>query len=126
MNSNIALTRSVLFALPIVVFAAMALAGMYAGLAVVAAGAFVLVVRRRSLPEALIGSPRLPWVAWAVAGLVMSGSSMLVATFAGEKLGELGWLVWALLFFGGALLIGASIVRALALLFLWRHARNFR
>ena len=125
MNSDAALTRSLLFAAPIAGFAAMALGGMYVGLAVLAAGLCVLVVRRRSLPEALIGSRHGRWWVWTLVGLFMLGSSLIAGKLSGE-FDELSWLLFSALFFAGVLMVGASIVRALAMFLLGRQVRNVR
>ncbi|MBI4202737.1 MAG: hypothetical protein HY532_06485 [Chloroflexi bacterium] len=121
MHSNVALTRALLIAVPIAVFAAMGLAGLYAGLSVLVAGIIVLVVRRRSLPDVLIGPRRGPLWVWPLVGVVMVVSSGITPMLARDEGGELAWMLWSLFFFGGTLIVGASIVRALALAFA-RHS----
>ena len=116
MHSHAALTRTLLLVVPIAVFAALALAGLYMALSVLVAGIIVLVALRRSLPDALIGSRRGRWWVWTLVGLVMVGSSLIISTLSRDELGELGWLLFSLLFFAGALTVAASIVRAFALL----------
>ncbi len=123
MHNPAILTRVLLFAFPIAAFAAVGigLGGLYLVLAILVAGIITLVARRRSLPDALIGSRRGRWWVWSLVGLVMVGSSMIAATLSGEEEGsEWGWLLWALFFFGGAIIVAASIVRALALKLLGR------
>jgi hypothetical protein len=116
MHNNAALTRTLLVAFPIAFFVALGLGGLYVALAILAAGIIVLVARRRSLPNALIGSGRGRWWVWTLAGLVMVGSSFIAGMLFGE-FSELSWLLFSVLFFAGALVVGASIVRALALFF---------
>ena len=116
MHSHAALTRTLLLVVPIAVFAALALAGLYMALSVLVAGIIVLVALRRSLPDALIGSRRGRWWDWTLVGLVMVGSSLIISTLSRDELGELGWLLFSLLFFAGALTVAVSIVRAFALL----------
>jgi hypothetical protein len=118
MHNNAALTRALLLAVPIAVFAAGALAGLYMALAILVAGIIVLVARRRSLPEALIGSRPGRWWVWTLVGLGMVGSSSIAGVLSGE-FDELRWILFSLLFFAGALIVGASIVSALA----WRLGR---
>ncbi len=123
MNNSVALTRILLIALPIAAFGALGIGlGAYAGLAVLVVGIILLVARRRSLPKALVGSGRGRWWIWTLAGLAMVGTSIGLATLGGDENlpgdenGELSWLLWALLFFSGALIVAASVVRGLALL----------
>ena len=114
MHNNAALTRTLLFVIPIAAFAAYGFAGLYVGLSVVVASIIVLVLRRRSLSEAIVGSRRGRWWTWTLAGVVMIGSSVIAAVLSGE-FDELRWILFSLLFFGGVLIVGASIVRAIAL-----------
>jgi hypothetical protein len=120
MHDNVALTRTLLLAVPIAVFAAVGIGvGLYASLMVLVVGITVLVARRRSLPDALVGPRGGRWWVWTLVGLATVGSSIILSMLAGQGLfgpGELGWLLFSLLFFVGALIVGASIVRALALL----------
>lgn len=116
MHNNAALTRALLLAVPIAAFAVVALElGFYVALAVLVAGIIVLVARRRSLPEALIGPRRGLWWVWPLIGLVMVGFKVIIYLLSLNELGELGWLLFTMLFWAGALIVGASIVRALAL-----------
>ena len=119
MHNNVGLTRMLLIAVPVAVFAALALGGFYVALLLFVAGLVVLVARRRSLPDALIGPRHDRWWVWPMVGLVMVGSSFVAGKLSGE-FDELSWLLFSLLFFAGALIVGASIVRALALLFFAR------
>ena len=114
MHNNVALTRALLVAIPIAAYAAFLFAGL-GSLLVLVAGIIVLVARRRSLPDALVGSRRGRWWVWTLIGLGMVGSSGIGATLSGDELGKLGWLLFSLLLVAGALIVGASIVRALAL-----------
>ena len=117
MHNNVALTRALLVAIPIAAYAAFLFAGL-GSLLVLVAGIIVLVARRRSLPDALVGPRRGRWwVVWTLVGLVMVGSSGIGATLSGDELGKLGWLLFSLLLVAGALIVGASIIRALALVF---------
>jgi hypothetical protein len=121
MRNNAALTRLLLLAVPIAAFAVVALElGFYVALAVLVAGIIVLVARRRSLREALIGSRRGRWWVWPLVGLVMVGFKVIIYILSLDELGELGWLLFTLLFWAGALIVGASIVRALPLVFFMR------
>jgi hypothetical protein len=117
MHNPAILTRALLFAFPIAAFAAVGIGlGLYVALVILVAGIITLVARRRSLPDALIGSQRGRWWVWTLAGLVMVGSSVIAAMLSGEDEGsELGWMLWSLFLFGGAIIVAASIVRALAL-----------
>jgi hypothetical protein len=116
-DNSAALTRTLLVAVPIAAFAVVALElGVYVALAVTAAGIIVLVARRRSLPDALVGDRRGRWWVWTLVGLVMVGPGP-VGTALSRQLGELGWIRFSLLFLAGSLIVGVSIVRALALLF---------
>jgi hypothetical protein len=119
MHNNVGLTRMLLIAVPVAVFAALALGGLYVALLLFVAGLVVLVARRRSLPDVLIGPRHDRWWVWPMVGLVMVGSSLIAGALSGE-FDELSWLLYSLLFFAGALIVGASIVRALASLVLGR------
>ena len=116
MHNNAALTRVLLLVVPIASFAAFALTGLYIALSVLVAGIIVLVACRRSLPDALIGTWLGPWWVWSLVGLATSGSGFIVTNIPVPGPGELRWLLFTLLFFAGALIMGASIVRAFALL----------
>ena len=119
MKDNVAITRTLLFAVPIGAAAAYMTVGVYASLVVLVAGIALLVVRRSSLPNALIGAGRGHWWAWTLVGLGLIGASIGMAALSnddGDELGESGWMLFSLLFFSGALIVGASVVRALALM----------
>jgi hypothetical protein len=119
-RNNVALTRALLVAFPIAFFAALGLGMPYVALPVLVAGMIVVVARRRSLPDALVGDRRGRWWVWTLVGLVMVGSGFILGLFYGEEWGglfELGWMHVILLFFIGSFIVGASIVRALALFF---------
>ncbi|GEM_PF-2018081 len=118
MFSQTGMTRALLIAFPIGAFAAMGMLGTYAGLAVLVVGIIVLSARRRTLPNALIGTGHGRWWVWTLAGLAIVGTSMALATLSSDEsgdTGELGWLLWSLLFFAGALIVAVSVVRAIAL-----------
>ncbi len=118
MHNNAVLTRTLLVTIPI------AVAGLYfAGLGPVALlllvpGIIVLIARRRSLPNALVGPGGGRWWVWSLVGLVMVGSSVIAGFISGEC-DELSWILFSLLFFAGALIVAASIVRVLA----WKLGR---
>ena len=117
MNNQAALfTRTLLVIIPIAVYAGFAFGGGVGAFPILVAGIIVLVARRRSLPDALVGDRRGRWWVWTLIGLGMAGASMIVATLAGEEGGELGWVLFSLLFVAGVVIVGASIVRAFALL----------
>lgn len=61
MNNQAALTRALLVAIPVAVFAAIGIGLPLVGLAVLVIGIAVLVARRRSLPDALMGDRRGRW-----------------------------------------------------------------
>ena len=120
MHNNVALTRTLLVAFPLAFFAALALGAPYMALPVLVAGMLVLVARRGSLRDALVGSRGGRWWVWTLIGLAIVGSSSILGLFYGEEWGglfELGWMHVIMLFFMGAFIVGASLVRALALLF---------
>jgi hypothetical protein len=120
MQNQAAITRTLMFVFPIAGFAAMGTLGMYLGFAVLAVGVLVLVVRRRTLPDALVGSGRGRWWAWTLAGMALVGLSFvfgkIFSDIGGDFANETAWLLWFLLFFSGALVIAVSLVRGLAIL----------
>ena len=117
MHNNVALTRALLLAVYIALFAVLALGMPYVTLPVLAAGIIALVVRRRSIPDAFTGSRHGRWWVWSLIGLVLIGSSLVIGGVFdyGEVWDEFVW--WLLLFCTGVLIVGASFVRALALFF---------
>ncbi|MSQ40359.1 MAG: hypothetical protein EXR55_01585 [Dehalococcoidia bacterium] len=85
-RNQAALTRTLLLAVAIAVFAAVGIGlGLYVSLAILVAGIMVLIARRRSLSDALIGDRRGRWWVWTLVGLVMVGSSMILSMLSGEE-----------------------------------------
>ena len=121
MKNQVAVTRLLLFAFPIA-FVATYVADFAGGfplsLLVLVVGAGVLVVRRRSLPDAIFGSRRGKWWLWTLGGLAMIGTaiglSLLSAGDDSEDTSELGWMLFSLLFMAGTLIVVASIIGGLA------------
>ncbi len=114
MSTPVNITRTLLIAIPIAFIAAYAFAGGIPALLVLIAGTIVLVARRRSLPDAITGSRRGRWWLWTLAGAVMIAGSAIAGARSGE-FDAVRWMIFSGVFVAGALVVAASVLRAIAL-----------